>query len=32
MPEKAFIDEPLQNVATLFGAQLKEARCLLDGW
>jgi hypothetical protein len=32
MPEEAFFDEPLQNVATLFGVQLKEPRCLFDGW
>jgi hypothetical protein len=32
MPEKAFIDQPLENVATLVGVQLKEPRGLFDGW
>jgi hypothetical protein len=32
MPQEAFIDQPLQNVATLFRVQLKEPRGLFDGW
>jgi len=30
MPEEALIDQPLQNVATFLGVQLKEPRCLFD--
>jgi hypothetical protein len=32
MPEEAFVDEPFQYVATLLCVQLKESRCLFDGW
>jgi hypothetical protein len=32
MPEEPFIDQPFQDVATLVSVQLKESRCLLDGW
>jgi hypothetical protein len=31
MPEEALVDQSLQNVATLFGVQLKEPRRLFDG-
>src|SRR5690242_17471407 len=32
VPEEAFIDQPLQDVATLIGVELEESRRLFDGW
>jgi hypothetical protein len=32
MPEEALVDQTLQNIAALFGIQLKEPRCLFDSW